>query len=278
MQSTRKCPKCHSPSLVYNEENNTLYCQNCGAVIEEEITLDSSFQQFEEERSEITYKHIEPLDELAEERDRKLMERFIAVVNEITNKHRLHRQVCKLAEEYFLNLIKTGKKITLDKIEQYAIALTYLAARKFNFPISYKALVREFDQSEKISRLINQLRSELKIDLKPLGLKEFLSAVLDELKIKDLDFANEVMSLIQEAQNRGLIIGKDIRGVVGGAIYIVAKSFGMRISQLKIAKACGVTEITIRNRSLELVPLYRELTGKEVALRKYRKKRPKVKF
>ncbi|MCR8487804.1 MAG: hypothetical protein NDP22_05310, partial [Crenarchaeota archaeon] len=148
----------------------------------------------------------------------------------------------------------------------------------FNFPISYKALVREFDQSEKISRLINQLRSELKIDLKPLGLKEFLSAVLDELKIKDLDFANEVMSLIQEAQNRGLIIGKDIRGVVGGAIYIVAKSFGMRISQLKIAKACGVTEITIRNRSLELVPLYRELTGKEVALRKYRKKRPKVKF
>ncbi|MCR8463063.1 MAG: TFIIB-type zinc ribbon-containing protein, partial [Candidatus Korarchaeota archaeon] len=75
MQSTRKCPKCHSPSLVYNEENNTLYCQNCGAVIEEEITLDSSFQQFEEERSEITYKHIEPLDELAEERDRKLMER-----------------------------------------------------------------------------------------------------------------------------------------------------------------------------------------------------------
>lgn len=278
MQDAGECPKCHSRSLVYDGERDIIYCQNCGAIIEEEVMLDSSPPQFVERYEEATHKHMEPIDELIEGRDRRLMGSFIEEVNILAREHKLQKQVCKLAEDYFLRLIKAGRRIAPDKIRYYSVALVYLAARSLNIPISYKALIRNIEQPEKISRLINKLRSELKIETRPPDLKEFLNFVLNGLRIKDIDLTNEVVNLIQEAQNRGIVVGKDIRGVVGGAIYIVTKSFGMRVSQSKIAAICGVTEITIRNRALELAPIYRELTGREVTLRKRKEKRPKVKF
>ncbi|GEM_PF-6137805 len=272
------CPNCGSTNILYDDEKDMLYCANCGTVIEEDITIDAE-PVYQQEYGESIHKPIGFLDQLTEDRNKKLMETFLSEVDLIIRKLSLPRQVRRLAGEYFLKLIKIGRKIPSNKVRHYAAALTYLAAKKLGIPISYRTLLKKLNlSSEKVSRVIQHARNIIKIDLKAMDIWTYLHYVLERLNVKNSDFGNEIMNLIREAQKQNLITGKDMRGVVGGAIYVVAKAFGIKITQRQIAEVCGITEITIRNRFLELAPIYRQLTGREVSLRKRKKRRPKVRF
>jgi len=273
-----KCPNCGSTNILYDDEKDMLYCANCGAVIEEDITIHME-PPFPHEYGESTHKTVSLLDQLVNERNRKIMEAFLSEVNLIIRKLGLTENVRKLASEYFLKLLKAGKKVPLNKIKHYAAALVYLSAKKLDIPISYRALLRELNlSSEKVSKVLRYIRDTIKVDLKATDIWTYLHHVLNKLGVKNSDFANQVIQLIREAQKQNIVAGKDMRGIVGGAIYVVAKALGIKITQRQIADICGITEITIRNRFLELAPIYRELTGIEVSLRKRRKRRPKVRF
>ena len=50
-------------------------------------------------------------------------------------------------------------------------------------------------------------------------------------------------------------IGKDIEGVIAAAIFMTAKKNGFHISQVRIGKVVGVTDVTIRSRCKELESL-----------------------
>jgi len=52
--------------------------------------------------------------------------------------------------------------------------------------------------------------------------------------------------------------GKDPKGLVAAAIYIAAIQCHMKVSQTKIAKAIGITEVTLRNRSKEMQKFAKE--------------------
>jgi len=50
-------------------------------------------------------------------------------------------------------------------------------------------------------------------------------------------------------------IGKDPKGVVAAAIYLIARRNGYSLTQLKIAQIACVTDVTVRSRMRELEDL-----------------------
>ena len=99
------CPNCGSTNILYDDEKDMLYCANCGTVIEEDITIDAE-PVYQQEYGESIHKPIGFLDQLTEDRNKKLMETFLSEVDLIIRKLSLPRQVRRLAGEYFLKLIK----------------------------------------------------------------------------------------------------------------------------------------------------------------------------
>ena len=181
------------------------------------------------------------------------------------------------AIELFVKILASEKKIYPESIQYYAAALLFIAAREHNYPLSYKAIRKMLNvASEKISRAIRNCYEILQMRPKHLDPMIYLQQIIEKLKINDYEAIRTARKLLKIAEERSIISGKDVRGVVGGVIYVVVKVFGIRRTQREIAKACGITEVTVRNRFMEFAKLYEELTGIKVELRK-RAKKPRIK-
>jgi transcription initiation factor TFIIB len=62
----------------------------------------------------------------------------------------------------------------------------------------------------------------------------------------------KAVEIILEAQKKGVSVGKDPMGIAASVLYLAGQSNGEYKTQADIAKAAGVTEITVRNRAREL--------------------------
>ena len=61
-----------------------------------------------------------------------------------------------------------------------------------------------------------------------------------------------VLQALKEAQKRKKLAGRDPKGMAAAALYIVSYNLELGVIQREIAKAAGVTEVTVRNRYKEL--------------------------
>ena len=57
---------------------------------------------------------------------------------------------------------------------------------------------------------------------------------------------------MENARKRNLVVGKDPISIAASILYIVNLTERRRRTQAEIAKAAGITEVTVRNRSKEL--------------------------
>lgn len=62
----------------------------------------------------------------------------------------------------------------------------------------------------------------------------------------------EAMNIMQNVTRHGISAGKDPMGLAGSVLYLSSKNVGESITQMDIAEAAGVTEVTIRNRFKDL--------------------------
>jgi transcription initiation factor TFIIB len=62
----------------------------------------------------------------------------------------------------------------------------------------------------------------------------------------------KAIAIISEAQRRGISVGKDPMGIAASVLYLAGQATGELKTQADVARAAGVTEITVRNRSREL--------------------------
>ncbi|MEM3168296.1 MAG: hypothetical protein QXM91_03080, partial [Nitrososphaerota archaeon] len=58
----------------------------------------------------------------------------------------------------------------------------------------------------------------------------------------------EAIRLLKEAAKRGATIGKDPVGIAAAALYMACQETMQNVTQKDIARAAGVTEVTVRNR------------------------------
>lgn len=276
IEEVKQCPICGSTSISKDETTGEVFCLSCGAVIDES-SLDFKPPIHREPGP---YVKLRPADSIVGEREKKIFESFKSVLDNYSYRLRIPNYVKETAIIFFIRVLENRKKIHVEDTKFFAAALIYLAAKEHSYPLSYRVVKKSLNiPSGRLSRTLRALSEVLQIKHKKLDPIVYLQQVVEKLKISDYEAVQLAKKLIRIAESRGILSGKDARGVVGGVLYVIVKAFGIRCTQREIARACGITEVTIRNRFLEFARLFEELTNIKVELRKRRpKKRIKVKM
>lgn len=139
-----------------------------------------------------------------------------------------------------------------DTIGSVLAASIYVAARQ-------SGVLRTLDDISKISNLktgevarsYRRIVSELDIKVPLIDVKKYIIKVANNLNF-DEKIKRKALELLEEAQKKNLIVGKDPISIAASIIYLVNLSERNPTTQADIAKAAGVTEVTVRNRSKEL--------------------------
>jgi transcription initiation factor TFIIB len=139
-----------------------------------------------------------------------------------------------------------------DTIGSVLAASIYVAARQ-------SGVLRTLDDISKISdlktgevaRSYRRIMSELDIKVPLIDVKKYIIKVANNLYF-DEKIKRKALELVEHAQKKNLIVGKDPMSIAASIIYLVNLSESKPTTQAEIAKAAGVTEVTVRNRLKEL--------------------------
>lgn len=139
-----------------------------------------------------------------------------------------------------------------DTIGSVLAASIYVAARQ-------SGVLRTLDDISEISdikpgevaRSYRRIISELDIKVPLIDPRKYIVKVASKLNF-DEKIKRKALELMEQAQKKNVIVGKDPISMAASIIYLVNLSERKPKTQAEIAKAAGVTEVTVRNRSKEL--------------------------
>jgi transcription initiation factor TFIIB len=149
------------------------------------------------------------------------------------------------------------KTLSLDlvkgrSIKSIAAASLYLACRLSQTPRSLKQVADASPRSRKeIARCYRLLLRELSIHIPVDSPTKYVPEIASKVGL-DQQTQNEALALLTHATQQFAVTGKAPKGMAAAALYIASIRTKQKITQRAIAKASGVTEVTIRNRYKQL--------------------------
>ena len=128
----------------------------------------------------------------------------------------------------------------------------YVAARQSGVlrtldDISEITDIKPGEVAESYRRIISEL--DIKVPL--IDPTKYIVKVANNLNF-DEKIKRKALELMEQAQKKNLLVGKDPISVATSILYLVNLGERKPRTQAEIAKAPGVTEVTVRNRSKEL--------------------------
>ena len=139
-------------------------------------------------------------------------------------------------------------------IDATAAAAVYAACRHRGSPRSIEEIAEHSRESKKkISAHYRMLVTKLKIRMPISSPENYVPRFISDLGLPS-EVQKTTMEILKAARKiRGLVTGRDPRGLAAAAIYIASIISDCRVTQRDISRVSGVTEVTIRNRYKELV-------------------------
>ncbi len=138
-------------------------------------------------------------------------------------------------------------------IDDFVAAAVYMACRKLRVARTLRSIV---DASkgcyEDVSRTYRLMLRELDIRLPVDTPGKFVADIASYLGLPRW-VEREAVETLSTARSRRLTVGKDPKGVAASALYYICVKNGVDVVQRDLSEACGVSEITIRNRYRDLV-------------------------
>jgi transcription initiation factor TFIIB len=142
-----------------------------------------------------------------------------------------------------------------DTIGSVLAASIYVAARQSGVlrtldDISESSNVRPKQAARSYRRIISEL--DIKVPL--IDPAKYIVKVANSLNF-DEKLKRKALELMEKAQRKNILVGKDPISMAASILYIVNLAEGQQNiprTQAEIARAAGVTEVTLRNRSKEL--------------------------
>jgi transcription initiation factor TFIIB len=127
-------------------------------------------------------------------------------------------------------------------------AALYAACRAAEIPRTIKEVASVSGLKKKyIGRSYRLLLKELDIKMPIDDPTKEISKIASKVKISTI-IQREALKIIQEPKKKGVITGKDPRGLTAATLYIACQSSKMNITQKELAMAADVTGVTLRNR------------------------------
>jgi transcription initiation factor TFIIB len=102
-----------------------------------------------------------------------------------------------------------------------------------------------------LARTIRLLILELDIKIPILDPIKSVVRVANKVNLSEKT-KRQAMTIMHNVTKSGISAGKDPMGLAGSVLYLSSKNSGENITQMDIAEAAGVTEVTIRNRFKDL--------------------------
>jgi transcription initiation factor TFIIB len=178
--------------------------------------------------------------------DRNLREAFNEL-NRLKDKLVISANVLEKAAYIYRKALER-KLVRGRSISAMIAASLYAACRDAETPrtlkdVSVAANVKRKD----ISRCYRLLHQELELKIPVVDPIQCIARISSKLKITE-KLKRHAAKILQEAQERKELSGKDPMGLAATALYMSCVKNGFSITQREVADAAGVTEVTIRNR------------------------------
>ncbi len=280
-----ECGVCGSDRVIYDPIRGELVCMDCGSVIDERL-IDQRYEKriFTEEdwrNIRIGPKLSNPLDKLSSTeigmpgdiKDpsalRKFMRLRMCQRQVVTRDKGLQRarmeieRLCRVlglpqvVKEEASMLYKKASESGLVKgrsVEGMATACLLAICKLRRMGVSLNDLEKMAKVKRRdISRCYRVLREGGLVKRNAItGAECFLPKLRSELGLS-MDAYKIASEIVQKARERHLGIGTLPEGIAAAAIYIASILTDEKRTQRSVARAAGVTEVTLRNRYREIV-------------------------
>jgi transcription initiation factor TFIIB len=185
--------------------------------------------------------------------ERNLQQAF-TMLSRLKDRLRLPSHVTEKAAYTYRKAQERGL-IRGDTIGSVLAASVYVAARQSGVlrtldDISENSNVKPKQAARSYRRIISEL--DIKVPL--IDPAKYIVKVANSLNF-DEKIKRKALELMEKAQRKHILVGKDPISIAASILYIVNLVEGQQNlprTQAEIAKAAGVTEVTLRNRSKEL--------------------------
>jgi transcription initiation factor TFIIB len=145
-----------------------------------------------------------------------------------------------------------------DSIGSVLAASIYVAARQSGVLRTLDDISESSDVKPKqAARSYRRIVSKLDIKVPMIDATKYIVKVANNLNF-DEKIKRKALELMEQAQKKNILVGKDPISMAASILYLVNLAEGQQQqqslprSQAEIARAAGVTEVTVRNRSKEL--------------------------
>lgn len=275
------CPECGGKIILIQERGENV-CGQCGLVINERIVDVSNsgkraFTKLEKERRERTGSPISillpdmGLSTVIDKNniqnpdlkraakwnsrmpwDKRNMLIATTELKRISSNLNLPDHIKKAAVRLYKEAFK--KKLLRGRsINGMVAACLYFTCREQKIPRTLQEILEDTTVSAKnVRRCYRTLIRELNLKAPSTDPIFLIPRFIAELSL-DANIEKNAIAILQDYISKCSTSGKDPKGLCAGALYIVCKMKGKKISQKEIANLVGVTEVTLRSRYKELI-------------------------
>lgn len=161
------------------------------------------------------------------------------------------------------------KRITIGRSAKGIMsASVYLACRQTDVPRSLLDISVAANVSKKeVSRAYRNLLEKLEISLDPCNPSEFVTKIANEAKISEKT-QRDALKILSKLYEKGTSAGKNPMALAAATLYMSCILNGEKKTQAEIAKASGITSVTIRNRFASLKKETKVLNNDDSSLTK----------
>jgi len=140
------------------------------------------------------------------------------------------------------------KKMTKGRsIASVMCASLYAACREANIPRTLNDIAKAANISRTVlSRSYRTLIRRLDLSLKPYDSSEFINRIASNAMISE-KIKRDALEILSKITKKETLTGRNPLGVASSVLYLSCIANGEKITQEVLAKASGITTVTIRN-------------------------------
>jgi len=289
MALNKKCPECGGINMSHVEEKGEVICKDCGLVVEDKIfDFGKEWREFDQEKADSHRRTGAPLTYTQADRGLGTEVGTKADLSKFSKRskdkfYRLRRWQRNIATsierniqlalseiQRIVSVLGLSKSVEEEAARIYTLAAQkglvkgrtterivagciYAACRMHEIPktLDDVSFVAEIEKGE-IGRNYRYLTRNLHMKIMPTDPVNYIIRFSSALQLSPKT-QTKAIEIIEKAQKKALLSGKNPVGVAAAAIYTASRITDEKKTQQKIAEEVGVTEVTIRNRYRELI-------------------------
>lgn len=242
------CPNCGSTDVEVKLDGSKV-CNECdnefGATDSEER---SDFQSGTRSRSRPSYSGIEKWQKTPSDDSTFELSELNRIISQLELPREVHEKVTELVEEAKDKGLMRGR----DMSEMLA-ALIYIVAREEGSPRTLDEISEVTGVGKRrIGKSYRYIGREMGMRVVPPQPEDHIKRFADKLDLSE-EVRARARDIIEQAKEKEILAGKAPTGIAASALYIASNIEGEKRTQKEVAEMLNVTEVTVRNRSKELV-------------------------